>query len=499
MPELIDTHAHLYGKRFSQDLTDVLDRAEAAGVVTTIVPATKPSEFDEIERVSQAEPDRIRIALGVHPHSAADVDDAEIDRLSERVLRSGAVAVGEIGLDYYYDFAPKERQIAVFRRQLAIARDLDLPAVIHNRESDEDVLESIAAESGSGALRFQLHCFSSSVDVLKRALDLGGHVSFTGNITFRKSDLEDVVATVPEDRYMLETDAPYMTPVPNRGKRNEPLHVVDIAAKIAEIRNESPERIAEMTTTTARRFFGIATLLLAVLLAGFSSVSAQTVEPATEVDTTERTEPYDKLVGIGGHLTSTTFLVDKETSASDAAFGFRLSTNPLLPIGIDWFGLDVTYTPMRVPGSIADTGFRNYLLNLGRELPPIENVHQTLDIYARFNFKPKAFVDIYGTIGFTHFYNAYGEDELIINELGDEATVDEFEETISGIGGGLGLALNVETDFGVFEPRAEIIFSSQVGDRTIDRRGDVFQLSQARLSVVYFPPLADWLGLDYGD
>ena len=363
------------------------------------------------------------------------------------------------------------------------------------------MMRLLAEESAGGRLRFQLHCFSSSTQVLEQALDLGGHVSFTGNVTFAKSRLDDVVAAVPDGRFMVETDSPYMSPVPHRGKRNEPERVVDIVRTVAEIRKEPFERIAEMTTETARKFFRL-TLSTGLLLFTLSvGLIAQTdpVAPVVEIDTTERVIPYDKLFGVGAHVTSTTFLVDKETSASNAALGFRISSTPLLPLGIDWFGLDITYTPMLVAGSVSDTGFQRIVTEELGEIPDVENTHRTLDIYARFNFKPKAFVDIYALLGYTSYYNLYGEDELIVRQLGITDRIDDFDETIQGIGGGLGLALNVETGFGMIVPRVEIVFSSALGDRPLNRRGEVFQLSQARLSVVYFPPFGNLLGLDYGN
>ena len=496
-PTLIDAHAHVYGRKFADDLGEVVTSLREAGIERVILPATRPSEFDEVERVG-ALYDEFEIALGVHPHSAAEVSNAELDGLSSRLEESGAVAVGEIGLDYYYDFAPRDRQEEVFRRQIAIARELRLPFVVHSRESDDDMMRLLAEEQ-DGSLAFQLHCFSSGVEVLEKAIDLGAHVSFTGNITFKKSTLDDVVRAVPEGRFMVETDSPYMTPVPHRGKRNEPSYVREVAEKIAMIREVPFQKIADMTTTTAQKFFRLALLIMTIGLTGILGAAAQgEVEPVGDVDTTRRTVPYDKLFGIGPTLTSTTFIVDGVTSASTATLGLQIQSAPLLPLGIDKLGLDLLITPVRVDafpdsltGAIIDSaqdGVR----------PSFENIHDRVDLFLRYNFKPKAFIDFFASIGYSYIYNSYGVDEFVINTIGDTISIGtQYDETLHGIGGGLGLAVNIETPIGLVVPSGSWMFSSHLGDRTLARLGEPFQLSHVRLGLTYYPPLGELLGLDY--
>ncbi len=495
-PVLIDAHAHVYGRKFADDIEEVISAARAASVRTIIVPATKPSEFEDVIEVGSRFTE-IEIALGVHPHSAADVSDREIDQLPEALLGGNAVAVGEIGLDYHYDFAPRDRQIAVFRRQIAIARELGLPFVVHNRESDQDMM-NVLSEEQDGTLDFQLHCFSSDRTMLRQAIDLGGHVSFTGNITFKKSTLDDVVREVPEDRFMVETDAPYMTPVPHRGKRNEPSYVREVAESIARIREVSFEKIADMTTTTARRFFRLALLLIGLGLSGNLALQAQTdVEPDSEIDTNRRTVPFDKLIGIGPTLTSTTFIVDGVTSASTTTLGFQLQTTPLLPLGIDKLGLDLLVTPVRVdayPDSLTGAIIDSAVVG---DRPSFVNVHDRIDLFLRYNFKPKAFIDFFASIGYSYIYNSYGVDQFVIESIGDTVSIGSvYDETLHGIGGGLGLAVNIETPIGMVVPSGSWMFSSHLGSRTLVRLGEPFQLSHVRLGLTYYPPLADIFGFD---
>ena len=493
--QLIDAHAHVYGRKFGDDLDAVFHRANVEGVTNVILPATKPDEFLDLVSVAKRYP-AASIALGVHPHHASEVTDEDISRLPEQLVEYDAVAVGEIGLDYHYDFSPRDRQIDIFRRQIAIARELSLPFVVHNRESDDDMLK-VLTEEQDGTLNFQLHCFSSGREVLERALDLGATVSFTGNITFKKSTLDEVVAAVPDDRFMVETDSPYMTPVPHRGKRNEPSYVREIASAIASIRGVSYEKIASMTTTTAQKFFRLILLLLTIGLFG-STLHAQTeVEPVDEIDTTARTEPFDKLIGVGIHVTGTTFIVDRVTSASTGTLGFQISSSPLLPIGIDQLGVDFIYTPVRVE-AVPDALTGAIIDSAGFAGDGYENIHDRIDLFLRYNFKPKAFIDFYASFGYSYMFNSYGVDEVVIEQIGDTVTIgDIYDETLHGVGGGLGLAVNIETPIGLVVPTASWMFSTQLGDRPLERLGDPFQLSHVRLALTIYPPFGELFGLDY--
>lgn len=261
---MIDTHCHLNAEQFNDDRRAVLLRAHEQGVQTVIIPAIEPPHFDGLlalmHEQTELSPVRLYCGIGIHPHHAhqARAEDFErIETLLEPTDRmKSIVAVGECGLDYYYDFAPRDVQKDVFRKQLRYAKQYQLPVIIHNRESDDDVLALLEKEQ-DGTLRGVLHCFSSTVEVLDRALALGMMVSFTGNITYKKSTLADVVARVPLTHCMIETDAPYMSPVPYRGKRNEPSYVRAVAEKIAEVRGLSAEEVIAQTTSNAMQLFGV--------------------------------------------------------------------------------------------------------------------------------------------------------------------------------------------------------------------------------------------------
>lgn len=257
---MIDTHSHIYSEHFDSDFDLMIQRAKNFGIEKIIVPATKPSEFHKIFNLINKNKIFIYGCLGIHPHHAHEINDTDLLNLESLSLNKNIVAIGEIGLDYHYDFCPKEIQKDVFRKQLRIAKKLNLPVVIHNRESDEDVIQILKEEKDDN-LQIQLHCFSSKLDVLKEALNLGSYISFTGNITFKNSNLNEIVNFVPDDKIMIETDAPYMTPVPNRGKRNEPSNLVIIAQKLSEIKNRSLQEIILMTTKNARIFFNLTTFL----------------------------------------------------------------------------------------------------------------------------------------------------------------------------------------------------------------------------------------------
>ena len=249
----IDTNAHLYYDDLKNQLGDVVKRAEAAGVtqiicVGTDLPSSKTS-------ISIAEKYNVVFAtVGVHPHDAKDTPDDYLRQLRDMASHSKVVAMGEMGLDYFRNFSPRNVQKEVFKSQLALARELDLPAVIHNRDADEDklkILEEVRYE------RSVLHCFSSDTEMAGRAVSLGCFLSFTGNVTFGKNHTESVLLTTPLNRIMLETDCPFMTPVPNRGKLNEPANILHIAQWIAKVKRIDVSEVAESTTSTAQIFFDL--------------------------------------------------------------------------------------------------------------------------------------------------------------------------------------------------------------------------------------------------
>ncbi len=257
---MIDSHCHLADEAFAGDLPAVVERAQAAGLsgALCILAAGDAGEEQRAAAVRAAWP-AVRFTAGVHPHLAgayagrpgaavAAVEDA-------RTRMPGICAVGEIGLDYHYDFAPRDVQRAVFAEQLQAARDWTLPVVIHTREADEDTFDLLAT-AGDG-VRGVFHCFTGGVERARRALDLGFHISLAGIVTFpRATDLHEVAAYVPADRLLIETDSPYLAPVPYRGKRNEPAWVVRVAEAIAARRGVDPAEIARETARSFTQLFG---------------------------------------------------------------------------------------------------------------------------------------------------------------------------------------------------------------------------------------------------
>ncbi len=249
----IDTHAHLYYDDLKNQLGDVVKRAEAAGVTQIICVGTDlPSSETSISIAEKY--NAVFATVGVHPHDAKDTPDDYLHQLRDLASHSKVVAMGEMGLDYFRDFSPRNVQKEVFQSQLALARELDLPAVIHNRDADEDILKILEEVRYE---RSVLHCFSSDTEMAGRAVSLGCFLSFTGNVTFGKNHTESVLLTTPLNRIMLETDCPFMTPVPNRGKLNEPANILHIAQWIAKIKRINVSEVAESTTSTAQFFFNL--------------------------------------------------------------------------------------------------------------------------------------------------------------------------------------------------------------------------------------------------
>ena len=252
---LVDSHCHLDFPDFAEDRDGVVARALAAGVGMMVTISTRVRRFDQIKAIAEAYP-QIFCSVGTHPHNAAeeiDVTAADLVRLAEHPR---VVAIGEAGLDYFYDRSPRDAQAQGFRTHIAAARETGLPLVIHARDADEDIASILEEETGKGAFPFVLHCFSSGRRLAERGLALGGYVSFSGILTFRKSDeLRDIARGVPRDRLLVETDAPFLAPMPHRGKTNEPAFVAHTAAVLAETIGVTPDEIARITTDNFFRLF----------------------------------------------------------------------------------------------------------------------------------------------------------------------------------------------------------------------------------------------------
>src|SRR5271170_4796274 len=258
--ELIDSHAHIDDSRFDEDREAMLARARDAGVTTLLAIGTGPGPHKLDAAMPFAEAyDWIYTTVGIHPHEAKDVTQAHLDELARLAKHPKVIAWGEIGLDYYYDHSPRDVQERVFRDQMELARAAKLPIIIHCRDAWADclkLLQEVWTPTGLGGI---LHCFTSTLADAQRGLDMGFMVSFTGNVTYPKAQaIRDVAKDLPLSNILIETDSPYLAPVPYRGKRNEPAYVAEVAKALASVRDLSVEEIAAVTTDNFRRFFRLA-------------------------------------------------------------------------------------------------------------------------------------------------------------------------------------------------------------------------------------------------
>jgi TatD DNase family protein len=251
---LIDSHAHLTSDRLLPEIDALLERARAAGVDRIVSVAIHADDAERAIELAQAHPG-VHATAGIHPHDARLATEDHLARIRDLLDRPEVVAVGETGLDFHYDNSPRDDQRRSFERHLDLAAETGLPVVVHSRAADEE-MEAVLRSRGA-EVRGVLHCFSGPEALFEAAIEAEWMVSFTGIVTFRSFGGEGLVRQVPADRYMIETDAPYMAPVPHRGRRNEPAYVAEVARCIAEIREEPVERVAGDSTQNALRFFGI--------------------------------------------------------------------------------------------------------------------------------------------------------------------------------------------------------------------------------------------------
>ncbi len=252
---LIDTHCHLDFPDFEAERDEIVARAHAAGVVQMVTISTRVRKFPTILAIAEKYP-TVFCSVGTHPHNADEELDVTVDELVRLAQHPRVVAIGEAGLDYFYDNAPRDAQAQGLRNHIAAARITGLPLVIHSRSADEDMAAILTEETKKGAFPFLLHCFSSGPELARIGVELGGYVSFSGILTFPKSEeLREIAKTVPVERMLVETDAPYLAPKPFRGKRNEPAYVAHTAAVLAETLGIAEAEIAAATTENAFRIF----------------------------------------------------------------------------------------------------------------------------------------------------------------------------------------------------------------------------------------------------
>ena len=259
---LIDTHCHINFDRYDDDRDEVINRANKATVTRIIIPGVDLTSCKQILNLTQ-EYDGLYGAIGIHPNSTADFDDNILMQIRQMAQKPKIVAVGEIGLDYYWDKSPKSTQIKAFEAQLALASELELPVIIHNREASEDIMPVLEAwvknlpeslQSRPGVL----HSFSAPQSIADRAIDAGFYLGFTGPITFKKADaLRRIATSVPLDRILVETDGPFLTPIPYRGKRNEPSYIPYIVERLASLKQISSKEMGLATTKNAIRLFDL--------------------------------------------------------------------------------------------------------------------------------------------------------------------------------------------------------------------------------------------------
>lgn len=466
---MIDTHSHINASVFDEDRAEMLHRAQEAGVSFIVVPDIEPSARAKLKAVVEAHEFLMR-GVGIHPHHAGEVSASDLADVDAQCTEHKVVAIGEIGLDYYYDFCSPDVQKSYFREQIRIAKAHDLPIIVHNREADQDVLDIIENEQ-DGSLRGVLHCFSSDIKTLDRALALGMHISFTGNVTFKKSTLNNVVQRVPIDRMMIETDAPFMTPVPHRGSRNEPTYVRLVAEKIAEITRMPLSEVLTSTTATARKFFG----LVALFLIWSTVATAQPSKPRDEdyendTDYEIAIETYEKdllgwskfikprTVAFGVTIGSNT-VVQQQTFTQQYERAIQGTTTPqrwptkdigksrsfsyegLLSLGAtvlyqasDVWAFEVTYLNTENVGSRALFALPPIITNIAEAV-----MHYSLNPYNMVNFLPQ--------IGASFANTNDGE----------------FQTNQFGFNIGMGLGVNIPTSFGLFYPMVNVRFNVMFG------------------------------------
>jgi TatD DNase family protein len=252
---LVDSHCHLDFPDFADELDNVVSRAHAAGIGKIVTISTRIRQHDKVLGIAERFPN-VFCSVGTHPHHAHEELDIGAEDIVAHTRHPKVVAIGEAGLDYHYDFSPREAQERGFRNHIAAARETQLPLVIHTREADDDAAKILEEETGKGPFPAVLHCYTGGLGLAQRAVALGLYVSFTGILTFKKSeDIRAVAAALPHDRVLVETDAPYLAPGKFRGKRNEPAYVTETAKMLAEVQGVSAETVARQTTENFFRLF----------------------------------------------------------------------------------------------------------------------------------------------------------------------------------------------------------------------------------------------------
>lgn len=478
---MIDTHCHLNTEKFSEDFDEVLTRAKDAGVEKIIIPAIEPKDFDGLINTVNTYPE-IYCGIGIHPHNVADKSDIDLQKVESLLDNKKVVAVGEIGIDYFYDFAPKDKQKEMFDSQIKIALKQNLPIIVHNREADDDVL-SIIKSNQEGNLEGVLHCFSSNLDTLKKSLDLGFYVSFTGNITFKKVDLDDVIKYIPLDRFMIETDSPYMAPVPFRGKRNEPSYVRFVAEKIGEIKKMSFNEIVSRSTENANRLFRL-TFLILFMFSSMNILSQDVYYDDNEDEIFEKPylQEYDKLFGVGVMFGTTTIVESRFLEQGTQTISYE---------GFLGYGGEFAFTPFRsMQFRLGYVYAQNdkvvqdaIILGIPPEDLPAPSIYQMVEFTANYIPNPLNRINFFVTGGGNIFFNN-------INTVTNQRL---------GITFGVGVTGNIwESDWGLLAFNGEFRVNVELGkvltDEVLIDRNDIRDnvpisnlYSMPRATLVFFP------------
>lgn len=428
---MIDTHSHLDSEQFAEDYQNVIRESFDSGMQAIILPAVEIAGFNRIVQIAESD-DRLFFAAGIHPHSAAELTsecEKEIIRLTQHPK---CKAIGEIGLDYYYDFQPKDLQREAFRKQIKIAQKCNLPMIIHNREADADVISILKEELNIRPINAVLHCFSSPMEVAMDAIEMGMHISFTGNITFKKSELSPIVEALPLNRIMLETDAPYMTPVPNRGKRNHPKYLKLIAEKIAEIKQINIEEVIEMTTNNAKRFFKLFLPALLILCGSFNLFAQSSEE---EYEATESPNFKRSLFGIGVYGASNTVVETYKVKGGDKEISYDGLFTPGVSIyssPLDFLMLSFSYSHSKNKKISEDSRDQFGNLTYGA------TTYGILDFNTHWIANPGKRINFYGTLGIHTMFNTTN-----VGALGGKP---EISTTDWGVNAGIGVAGNIKFD-----------------------------------------------------
>lgn len=424
---MIDTHAHIDVQDFDDIRDDILKRAEEANIERIIIPAIEPKTFNKLIEVANSS-DKLLFGIGIHPHNSNEVNGEAINLVEQIINEHNPVAVGEIGLDYYYDFSPPEVQKKIFREHLKLAKKYNLPVIIHNRNAFDDIF-AILEDEQDGTLTGVLHCFSGNPEQLDRTLNLSFNVSFTGNITFKKTNLEETVREAPLDKILLETDSPWMAPVPHRGKKNEPAFIKHIAEKIAEIKKISIDEVIKITTKNAKSLFKIVILVLFFSFYSFSLIAQtnKTEEGDFKDIFSEEEEvynPYEKSLGVGGFLGTNTIVQSIQEARGTRDVSYE---------GILFYGGMINYFPwdfLSIQLGYVYSKNKKIVEKSKNQLGP--NIHQVIELGTQWYVNPNSRLNFFGTLGPSIIFNKFGE-----------GTDKQKENSSFAINTGIGFNLNI--------------------------------------------------------